>query len=221
MDCNNRPRSRLTPGGDLIASLVPFWICRSERRSNSDSTSCFCFFDASCFAKLHGQFIMEKVEVKRILPSNVTNKRPKSFEVRQGTFMIAIETSDNGYFPVRHQHCLPAVRVLARCNPQCLELKPESFVRLAFIKVIGTQALNRPCSVVKRRIIRNSLKLYLGLVQMSFSLDDESVIVLTYLPRSFYRQVHQYSAHVFKRIEVAPEVGLLCKLNQCIGEFEE
>ena len=135
--------------------------------------------------------------------------------------MISGETLDNSYFKMRFQHCLQAVCILIRCRSQRFVLKPQSFIKLASIEIIGAQSLNCSRSVSNRRIIGDCFEQGFGFVSLALSIDSESVIVLTYLPRSFYRQVHQYSAHVFKRIEVAPEVGLLCKLNQCIGEFEE
>src|SRR5438445_57131 len=135
--------------------------------------------------------------------------------------MISIKTFDDRYLPTRQQSSLQAVGVTIRCHSQRFELISQCFIKLAFIMLNGTQSLNRSRPVSNRRIIGDFVEQTFNLVSLALTIDRESVIIKTYLPRGIHRQVHQYVAYGFKRIQIAQTEGLLCKANQFIGEFDE
>ena len=142
-------------------------------------------------------------------------------KIGESAFVISIETLDDRYFPVRKQRGLQPLCIPIRCRSQRFELKPQCFIKLAFVMSICTQSLNRSRSVAHRRIVSHCFEQRFGFISQALTVDGESVIVQTYLPRSIYGQVHQHPAYLLKSTQIPQGIGFLCKMNQCISEFEK
>ena len=54
---------------------------------------------------------------------------------------------------------------------------------------------------------------------MTISIDDESLIIPTYLPRRGYGQIHQHKAHFFERAHITQAREVSCDLNQLVTKL--
>src|SRR6185295_20076007 len=135
--------------------------------------------------------------------------------------MISIETLDNRYFPTRHQRRLQPVRIAIGCGSQRFQLKPQRFIKLSISVATSAQCLNGSRPVGHWRIVSHILDQSVGFLSLPPVIHSESEIVSTYLACSFYRQIHQYVAHLIKRFDITHDIGLLCVANQFIRELDE